>query len=127
MELGDSDTRSLLSPDAGSSAPNRRRSTDSSITSSNATTASYTLMDTPVATAVLEPFQLQSHAVTMADSSIVYATPVLSFCKHDNASQRKLVHVYNPCGVDLHASQNVCTNSIRSYRVMQHHRQRTSR
>jgi hypothetical protein len=96
MELGDSDTRSLLSPDAGSSAPNRRRSTDSSITSSNATTASYTLMDTPVATAVLEPFQLQSHAVTMADSSIVYATPVLSFCKYTLLEpKRKLVHVYS--------------------------------
>jgi hypothetical protein len=82
MELGDSDTRSLLSSDASSSVPARRRSTErASITSSNAITASYKLMDTPVATAVLEPFQLQSHAVTMADSSIVYATPVLSFCK----------------------------------------------
>jgi hypothetical protein len=82
MELGDSDTRSLLSQDAGTAAPDRRRSTErASNTSSNSITASYTLMDTPVATAVLEPFQLQSHAVTMAESSIVYATPVLSFCE----------------------------------------------
>jgi hypothetical protein len=98
MELGDSDTRSLLLPNASSSAPDRRRSTErASITSSNAaTTASYTLMDTPVATAVLEPFQLQSHAVTMADSSIVYATPVLSFCKYTLLEpKRKLVHVYS--------------------------------